>query len=74
MGVKEVVESMKNCFDTYKDMEEWIHPDGYIAVFYDNVYMPNIWEDVEKGLSKYGLWIETGNGDPYDLYVCGNIE
>ena len=74
MKVEEYVNDMKVVFDTYKDMEEWEHPSGYIAVFYDSVYIPDKWEDIEEGLSHYGLWIEAGEGDGCDVYICGNIE
>jgi hypothetical protein len=31
------------------------------------------WEEVEKVLSASDLWVESGEGDALDIFICGNI-
>ena len=45
--------------------------DPYCRVYYAQMWIPDIYDDVDEILRQHGLWLETGEGDPTDLYVCG---
>jgi hypothetical protein len=32
------------------------------------------WETIEEKLSELNLWVESGEGDALDIFICGNIE
>jgi hypothetical protein len=63
-------------YDRLKDHEDSLWPleDGghYHKVFFGQIWISDIWNDVEEALESYGLWIETGEDDGADVYVCGN--
>lgn len=38
-------------------------------------YKDELWrEEAETELSKYGAWLESGEGDPCDLFVCVSVD
>ena len=64
---------MNHVYNRFKHLNDGNASD-YISVYFGQIWIPDIFEDTEEALKHYGLWLETGEGDPTDVYVCGNIE
>ena len=71
--VNDIVSSMIDVYNNNKDDPIWLS-DDYIRVFYDQTWIPNLFDQIDEQLQVHDLWLETEEGDPTDVYVCGNIE
>lgn len=69
--------SMIETYNQSRDDPLWLchdNGDAYIRVYYDQKWIPDIFDDiVDEVESMSDLWIETGD-DPTDIYICGNVE
>lgn len=71
--VNDIVSSMIEVYNSEKDNPIWLC-DDYIKVFYDQTWIPDLFDQIDEQLQVHNLWLEIGEGDPTDVYVCGNIE
>jgi len=73
--ISELVNDIKEFYNENKNDPVWYDEEnGYIRVFYDQLWIPDIFDDVDEELQKVNLWLETGEGDPTDIYICSNKE
>jgi len=69
--IDEIVLSMIDVYNSEKDNPIWLS-DDYIRVFYDQIWIPDLFDQIDEKLQESDLWLETGD-DPADVYVCGDL-